>query len=136
MINYIRVKENSDKINNEIEIFKLKDDKNNKKDVDKEIKKIQDKYGVDEEDYLRTEFDDMEFDDAVKYDNRTFCEYFWDKLKENQIILNTFINPESLKPVTIKVILLLLNIELYFVINGLFFSESYISELFHSEEED
>ena len=122
--------------NNEIEIFKLKDDKNNKKDVDKEIKKIQDKYGVDEEDYLRTEFDDMEFDDAVKYDNRTFCEYFWDKLKENQIILNTFINPESLKPVTIKVILLLLNIELYFVINGLFFSESYISELFHSEEEE
>ena len=37
---------------------------------------------------------------------------------------------------TIKVILLLLNIDLYFVINGLFYSESYISELFHSTEEE
>jgi hypothetical protein len=78
----------------------------------------------------------MEFDDAIKYDNRTFLEYFWDKTKENQIILNTFINSENLKPMTIKVILLLLNMDLYFVVNGLFYSESYISELFHSDEEE
>ena len=120
----------------EVEIFKLKGDKYNKKDADIEIKKIQEKYGVDEEDYLKTDVDDMEFDDAIKYDNRSFLEYFWDKTKENQIIFNTFINRENLKPMTIKVILLLLNMDLYFVVNGLFYSESYISELFHSEEEE
>ena len=121
--------------NEDVEIFKLKE-YNNKKDIEKEIKKLEKKYGIDEEEYLKTDFDDMEFDDAIKYDNRTFCEYFWDKFKENQIIMNTFVNKENLKPVTIKVILLLLNIDLYFVVNGLFFSESYISELFHSEEEE
>ena len=50
--------------------------------------------------------------------------------------MNTFFNPDNLKPLTIKVLLLLLNIDLYFVINGLFFSESYISELFHSDKEE
>ena len=121
--------------NEDLEIFKLREDSKNK-DIEKEIKKMQEKYGIDEADYLKTDFDDMEFDDAIKYDNRTFGEYFWDKFKENQIIMNTFVNKENLKPVTIKVILLLLNIDLYFVVNGLFFSESYISELFHLEEEE
>ena len=129
------LKNNEEMKNEDIEIFKLRQD-NKKKDLEIEIKKIQEKYGIDEEEYLKTDFDDMEFDDAIKYDNRTFWEYFWDKFKENQIIMNTFVNKENLKPLTIKVILLLLNIDLYFVVNGLFFSESYISELFHSEEEE
>ena len=123
--------------NEDVEIFKLNEDNKKKdKNIEKDIKKMQEKYGIDEVEYLKTDFDDMEFDDAIKYDNRTFGEYFWDKFKENQILMNTFVNKENLKPVTIKVILLLLDIDLYFVVNGLFFSESYISELFHSEEED
>ena len=118
-----------------VEIYKTKQHQS-KKEVDNEIKNIREKFGVNEEEYLKTEFDDMEYDDAIKYDTRTFCEYFKDKLLENQIFLNTFFNKDSLKPMTIKVILLLLNIDLYFVINGLFYSESYISELFHSTEEE
>ena len=86
--------------------------------------------------YLKPEFDEMEYDDAIKYDNRTFCEYYWDRLKDKQIIINTFCNKENLKPITIKIILLLLNIELYFVVNGLFYSEEYISGLFYSNEEE
>ena len=29
----------------------------------------------------------MDFDDAIKYDNRKFLEYFCQKFKQNQIIL-------------------------------------------------
>ena len=118
-----------------VEIYKTKHE-TLKAEVDNDIKKLRDKYGVNEEEYLKTEFDDMEYDDAIKYDTRTFGEYFTDKLLENQIFLNTFFNQDNLKPMTIKVILLLLNIDLYFVINGLFYSEDYISELFHSDEEE
>ncbi len=121
---------------NDIEIFQLKENTETKKDIKKEIKKIEEKYGVNEEEYLKTDVDDMDYDDAIKYDTRTFCQYFYDKFKENQILMNTFFNPDNLKPLTIKVLLLLLNIDLYFVINGLFFSESYISELFHSDKEE
>ena len=131
-------KENIEKIKNKnIEIFKLNNDEDlTKKDFTKELKTIQDKYGIDEKEYLKTDPDDMEFDDAIKYDKRTFLEYFYSKFMENQIIMNTFFNSDQLKPMFIKIILLLLNIDLYFVVNGLFYSESYISELFHSDEEE
>ena len=53
-------KDKNDKMKkDEIEIFKLKEDKYNKKDAENEIKKIQEKYGVDEEDYLKTDVDDI-----------------------------------------------------------------------------
>ena len=78
----------------------------------------------------------MEFDDALVKDKRTFCELFIENLKEDQIIANTFIAEDPLKPRTIKIILFILNIILYFVINGLFFSEEYIIELYHLETED
>jgi hypothetical protein len=91
---------------------------------------------IDIKEYLKPEFDEMEYDDAIKYDNRTFCEFYWDRLKDKQIIINTFCNKENLRPITIKIILLLLNIELYFVVNGLFYSEEYISGLFHSNENE
>jgi hypothetical protein len=91
---------------------------------------------IDIKEYLKPELDEMEYDDAIKYDNRTFCEFYWDRLKDKQIIINTFCNKENLRPITIKIILLLLNIELYFVVNGLFYSEEYISGLFHSNEKE
>ena len=92
--------------------------------------------GIEMEEYLKTSLDDMEYDDAIKLDKRDFCEYLVEKLKEKQIIMNTFSNKENLLPMSIKIILLLLNIDLYFVVNGLFFSETYISQLFNSEEEE
>ena len=87
-------------------------------------------------DYLETSPDEMEYDDAIKKDKRTFCEYFRENLKEKQIIANTFIAEDPIKPRGIKLILFTLNLILYFVINGLFISEDYISELYYTDEED
>ena len=88
------------------------------------------------EEYLKTDVEDMEFEDALKYDKRAFCEYFWEKLKEEQIFMNTLLNPEALKTRTIKIMIFLLNIIIYIVINRLFDSETHISDLFNSEEEE
>ena len=98
--------------------------------------KLKEEYDINLEEYLKTDFDDMEFEDALKNDNRSFCEYYCYRFKENQIIIDTFCNPEILKPITIKIVILLLNITLYFFINGLFFSEDYVSDLFHLNKED
>ena len=94
-----------------------------------------DKY-IDMEDYLKTDLDDMDYDDALINDKRKFCEFYWERLKNKQMILNIFLRKEFLKPRTIKIILLLLNIELYFVVNGLFYNEEYISDLFNSNEKE
>ena len=76
----------------------------------------------------------MEYDDALVYDKRKFCEMFSEYLGERQIIANTFIAKDHLKPRSIKIIIFILNFILYFVINGLFFSESVIEELYDLDE--
>ena len=88
------------------------------------------------QEYLKTDLDDMDFDDALKKDNRKFCEYLNDNLKANQNIMNTFYTKEPLRPRTIKIILFILYIDLYLLVNGLFFNEEYISEIFHSKKEE
>ena len=86
--------------------------------------------------YLSTSPDDMEFDDAIKKDKRSFCEFFCDCLKENQNITYTFIASDPINTRMIKFILFCLNLDLYFVVTALFYSESYISELYNLDEED
>ena len=72
------------------------------------------------EEYMSTSPDDMEFDDAVAKDKRTYCEHTVENLIEDQIILSTFIAEDKLKPRSIKIIIFILNVILYFVVNGLF----------------
>ena len=91
---------------------------------------------IDIHEYLRTEPDDMDYDDAVKLDKRTFCQFFYDKLKINQMILNTFFIKDPLRPTSLKMLLFILNIDLYLFINGLFFSEDYISQMFNVSDDE
>ena len=86
------------------------------------------------EEYLQTDLDNMDYDDAVKNDKRKFCEFFCEKVKINQIILDTFYAFDHLRPRTIKIMLFILEIDLYLFVNGLFFNEEYVSEIFHLTE--
>ena len=83
------------------------------------------------EEYLSTSLNDMEYDDAIVKDKRTFCEYFIECLKKKQIFSFTFIASDPIKIRTIKIMLFILNLILYFVVIGLFFSEEYIKELYY-----
>ena len=122
------------KLNKKNEKNKSDNDKNEKKS--EYVDKLKDEYNIDMEEYLKTDAEDMQFDDALKYDKRTFCEYFCEKYKENQIIMNIFCNHEELKPKTIKIIIEFLNVILCFIINGLFYTEKYISDLFNSNDSE
>ena len=84
------------------------------------------------QEFIKTDPDDMDYDDAIREDKRTFCQYFYSRIKTEQIILSTFLKHEVLRPIPIKIILLILDIDLYLIINGLFFNENYISDLLHS----
>ena len=85
--------------------------------------------------YLYTEYDDMIFDDLINRDKRKFCEYFTEKIKTNLMIINTFVE-EPFKPRPIKIILFILDIDLYLFINALFINEEFISRIFHSKKKD
>jgi hypothetical protein len=84
---------------------------------------------------MSTPIDDMEFDDAIVFDKRKYCEHLVPNLIEDQIFTNTFIAEDPLKPRTIKIMVFVLNIMLYFVVNGLFFNDEVIGKLYNMDEE-
>ena len=85
---------------------------------------------------MQKNVNEMDFYEAYKYDKRTFFEAFHDLLLENVMFINTFFVTEPLKPFLLKLIIYLLYITLFFIINGLFFSEDYISQVYHLEKKD
>ena len=126
----------SKKMQKKISSEKISSKSNLKKKLNKESNENIQKDNIDFIDYLEPSLDDLDFDDALKKDKRKFCIYFYELIKEKQIIANTFFAIDALKPKTIKIILFHLNIILYFVINGLFYNEDYVSEVYHLEKED
>ena len=87
-------------------------------------------------DFLSDSFDERDFDDVLDKEKRTFCIYFFEIFKNNQIFINSFCIIETLKPRPLKLLILIMTIELYFVITALFYNEEYLSELFNSSEKD
>ena len=90
---------------------------------------------IDMNEYMKTDPDTMDYHDAIRMDKRTFCQYFVSKIMSEQLILSTFCNNDILKPKSVKILLLILDIDLYLCINGLFFNENYISEMLESEND-
>ena len=87
-------------------------------------------------DYLSKSIDEMDFDAALKYDKRGFMESFYDLIMDKVMTINTFCSNEPLKPLFLKIVVYILYINLFFIVNGFFFSESYISQVYHLEKED
>ena len=94
------------------------------------------RFEINIDEFLKTSYDNMDYDDIIDEDKRTFCQYFASKIKKNQKIINSFFISEFTKSKSIKILIFLLTIDLYFLINGLFYSDSYISEVFNSTEKE
>ena len=94
------------------------------------------KYDEKINEFFDTTFDELDYDEVIEEDKRTFCQYYVEKLKESQKIINCFFIYEVLIPKSLKIAVFILTIDLYFLINGIFYSDSYISEIFNSTEKE
>ena len=104
-----------------------------KGNIDMDIEK---KEKIDIKEFLSVSFDENDFDDVMDKEKRTFCKYFSEKFQENQIFINSFFVKEPLRPKSIKILVLISTIELYFIVNALFYTEEYLSEIFYIDEKD
>ena len=86
--------------------------------------------------YLKTDYEDMIFEDVMLKDKRKFSEYFIEKIKTNLLIVNSILIREPFKPIPIKLLLLILDIDLNFFTNALFFNEEFVSQIYHSEKKE
>lgn len=99
------------------------------------IKPINKEENEEEEDFGDDELNELCVEDARKYDNRKFCEFYWFLLKTKQDIINTFFNSDPLDCFPVRCICFIFGIAVYFFVNALFFIESYISSSLHGEEQ-
>ena len=95
---------------------------------------LKNEFKINFEEYLETDLGDIPFEEIIEKDNRTFCEYFKEQLKNNLLILNIIVNTEPLRPRTIKLVLFIINIDLYLIVNALFINEEFISDVYHSKK--
>ena len=86
------------------------------------------------ENFLETEFDDMAFEEVKERDKRKFSGYIIEQIKSNLLIINIILKNNPFKPRTLKILLFIINIDLYLFINALFINEEFISDVFHSKD--
>ena len=83
-----------------------------------------------------TSIDDLDFDELLIREKRPFCKMFIDRLIVNQMIIDLFYNKNWIIPKTIKVIFFIVMIDLYMVVNALFYNEEYIRDLYYLDKEE
>ena len=62
------------------------------------------------------DYDELNPYDAIIYDKRSFLTLFWDKLKEENILINLMFHSSILEPLWIRWVLFYFNLSLIFLI--------------------
>ena len=73
------------------------------------------------------ELNDLEYEQALKIDDRNFIQFYWGYLKEEEMIINSFIKPCPLELRCIKITIFFTSIAIEFALNALFYTDSLIA---------
>ena len=109
-------KSNLNTINNKLNIA----DKSNKQ---KEIKESIVKYTI-------KELNDLSYTLALKYDNRTYCEYFISLVKTKHILINSFFYDKDYNSKIIKIDLFFIGFIMNYTVNALFFNDDTMHKIY------
>ena len=74
---------------------------------------------------------DMDYEEAILYDKRSYMRIYWGFLVDSQIILRTFCTNNHLDLFVIKLSFLIFNFQIRFFFNALFYTDEYISDAYH-----
>ena len=77
--------------------------------------------------YDENEINELDYDDAILYDKRNFFMIFWYILKQKHTIFKAFNFGDSLKPLSIKLFIIIFTLSCYLIINGLFYNDEYLT---------
>ena len=118
-LNLKKCKKKKLKLNKNKKINDKSNDKNN--DNDNALKMIKYKY---------CELNSFDYEKALKYDYRTFSQYYLSLLISKHVILFSFYPIKDYNIKVIKVSLLFLSFDIHFFINALFFNDSVIHQIY------
>ena len=110
-------------LNKKNNINKNKIIKNNKQKKNKQIQ-------ITHLDFNDYEMNNLRYNDAIKYDKRTFFNYYISLLKTKHLILSSFIPINDYNLISIKISLFWLSLSSYFAINGFFFNDETMHKIY------
>ena len=84
--------------------------------------------------YMENSFKELDYEDAIQKDKRKILNIILEYIIDNMEIVNIFVKNNIIIPKLMKFSLLLIHFDLYFLVNGLFYNEEYISQLYYSEK--
>ena len=99
---------------------------NERKKKSKNDKELFNLYKLDED------LQDMDYEQAILYDTRSYLRIYWAFLVDTQIILGTFCTKSYLNLFIFKLSFLLCTFQISFFLNAFFYSDEYISDAYHN----
>ena len=85
--------------------------------------------------YKNCELNYLNFEEALKYDKRTFCQYYIYMLHIKNLLLFSFYPIQDYNIKIIKILLFFLFFDVYFAINSLFFNKKTIHQIYKDKGE-
>ena len=79
------------------------------------------------------EINSLSYEEAIKYDKRTFIQYYFSILKYKHPIFFTFFSKNDYNILIIKLTLFLFSFSLYFSANALFFTDDTMHKIFETQ---
>ena len=80
--------------------------------------------------YNNYELNSLEYKDALIYNKRTYFQYYWSLLFKKNILISALVPSNDYNSTIIKIYWFLFSFALYFTINGLFWDESNMHEIY------
>ena len=75
----------------------------------------------------------MIYEEALKYDKRTYIQYYWSLLRTKHLLLFAFVPSNDYNSTTTKICLFFFAFSLYYTVNALFFNDSTIHKIYEEE---
>ena len=76
------------------------------------------------------ELNKLQYKEAIKYDKRTYFQYYWSLLKKGNLFLFSFIPNKDYNSMVIKICLFFFSFGLYYTVNALFFTDSTMNKIY------
>ena len=78
------------------------------------------------------ELQDMDYEEAIIHDKRSYIRMYWSTLLDSQLILSTFFTDNKLNLFIIKISFFFSVFDISFFLNTLFYTDEYISDAYHN----
>ena len=83
--------------------------------------------------FIDEELNKMDYENALIYDQREYCQYYLSLLKKKHLIILVFISNDDYNVFLLKFSLFILSLALFFALNTLFFRDSTMRHIFTDE---